>query len=402
MEYNLDELDANLSNNDPGSLPPRPSLDRRATTGGHSGGARSQQARTRRGSLMPVADAVDSTSTKSGPGGDGAASRRSGRRSRMSDLNLFNFELQDLAQKILLNDGETSASYHEYAVYTPPAKDRDGPFRSPSIMADSEEALRMFRGAIRDGHGLDDEVSLPTPQSRHAKGTHTPEVLPLGCNEVHWASLSRFLPGKPRLLGRVRQLIVDRRPLPVTSESNSHQDGLFLTQEDYNSLDLHAATLPTIGRVTSESSFWDARKETLYIVFSFSANPQPPYDFLSMAYKLKTRTTTALIRRSFDTRWHDDDALDEYEKRLEASRSLWAHPLVLPIVLLQVQFLRTEEEVVANNDEVLELEGKVDDLTGRAKARKRIPRPQSSWRRGAAQAAIAPSRSARCGASLPS
>ncbi|KAK6856174.1 hypothetical protein PG995_008325 [Apiospora arundinis] len=361
MEYNLDELDANLSNNDPGSLPPRPSLDRRATTGGHSGGARSQQARTRRGSLMPVADAVDSTSTKSGPGGDGAASRRSGRRSRMSDLNLFNFELQDLAQKILLNDGETSASYHEYAVYTPPVKDRDGPFRSPSIMADSEEALRMFRGAIRDGHGLDDEgefVEIP--------------------------------PGKPRLLGRVRQLIVDRRPLPVTSESNSHQDGLFLTQEDYNSLDLHAATLPTIGRVTSESSFWDARKETLYIVFSFSANPQPPYDFLSMAYKLKTRTTTALIRRSFDTRWHDDDALDEYEKRLEASRSLWAHPLVLPIVLLQVQFLRTEEEVVANNDEVLELEGRVDDLTGRAKARKRIPRPQSSWRRGSSSGGDSP------------
>lgn len=138
----------------------------------------------------------------------------------MSDLNLFNFELQDLAQKILLNDGETSASYHEYAVYTPPVKDRDGPFRSPSIMADSEEALRMFRGAIRDGHGLDDEVSLPTPQSRHAKGTHTPEVLPLGCNEVHWwapmqarltcsypqGEFVEIPPGKPRLLGRVRQL----------------------------------------------------------------------------------------------------------------------------------------------------------------------------------------------------
>lgn len=100
-----------------------------------------------------------------------------------------------------------------------------------------------------------------------------------------------------------------------------------------------------------------------------------------MTYKIQTRTTTALIRRSFDTRWHDDDALDEYEKRLEASRSLWAHPLVLPIVLLQVQFLRTEEEVVANNDEVLELEGKVDDLTGRAKTQKRSQRPQSSWRR---------------------
>lgn len=99
-----------------------------------------------------------------------------------------------------------------------------------------------------------------------------------------------------------------------------------------------------------------------------------------MSYKLKTRTTTALIRRSFDTRWHDDDALDEYEKRLDASRSLWAHPLVLPIVLLQVQFLRTEEEVVANNDEVLELEAKVDDLTGSAKKVPRPRRPKTSRR----------------------
>ncbi|KAK8034541.1 hypothetical protein PG993_009536 [Apiospora rasikravindrae] len=341
MEYNLDELDANLSNNTETPLPKRPSLDRHRTTGGHSGGGGSRNYHTRRGSLMPPGVDTAATSTKSGLSG-GSFGLGAGRRSRTSDLNLFNFELRDLAQKVLLTDGDTHASYHEFAVYAPPGKDLDGPFRSPSIMADDDEALRLFRGSIRDGHGLDDEgefVEAP--------------------------------PGKPRLLGRVRQLIVDRRPLPVTHDSNSHQDGLFITPEDYSSLELHASTLPTIGRVTSESSFWDARKETLYIVLSFSANPQPPYDFLSMAYKLKTRTTTALIRRSFDTRWHDEDALDEYEKRLEASRSLWAHPLVLPIVLLQVQFLRTEEEVVANNDEVLDLEAKVDDLTGSAKSRRR-------------------------------
>ncbi|KAK7953833.1 hypothetical protein PG996_014721 [Apiospora saccharicola] len=351
MEYNLDEFDANLSNSPETLLPARPSLDRRATSGGHSGGGGSRNQRTRRGSLMPVPDTNTNASTKSGLSGQ-AGGRRDGTRSRLPDLNLFNFELRDLAQKILLTDGDTHASYHEYAVYTPPAKDIDGPFRSPSIMADDDEALRMFRGAMRDGHGLDDEgefVEAP--------------------------------PGMPRLLGRVRQLIVDRRLLPATHDvnSSSHQDGLFLTPDDWNSLELHASTLPTIGRVTSESSFWDSRKETLYIVFSFSANPQPPYDFLSMSYKIKTRTTTALIRRSFDTRWHDDDALDEYEKRLDASRSLWAHPLVLPIVLLQVQFLRTEEEVVANNDEVLDLEAKVDDLTGSAK-KTRARRPKTSRR----------------------
>lgn len=83
-----------------------------------------------------------------------------------------------------------------------------------------------------------------------------------------------------------------------------------------------------------------------------------------MTYDVRSKTTSSLIRRSFDTRWHDEDALDEYERRLDASRDRWAHPLVLPTVLLQVQLLRCEEAVVSNNGEVLELEGRVDDLTG--------------------------------------
>lgn len=100
------------------------------------------------------------------------------------------------------------------------------------------------------------------------------------------------------------------------------------------------------------------------IILSFSSNPQPPYDFLSMAYNLRTKTTTALIRRSFNARWHDEDSLDEYERRLDSCRGRWAHPLILPIVLLQVQLLRTEEAVIANNSEVLVLEGRVDSVTG--------------------------------------
>lgn len=100
------------------------------------------------------------------------------------------------------------------------------------------------------------------------------------------------------------------------------------------------------------------------LILSFSNNPKPPYDFLSMTYKLKSKTTTALIRRSFDARWHQDDALDEYERRLDSSRSRWSHPLVLPIVLLQVQLYRTEEAVMANNGEVLLLEAHVDGITG--------------------------------------
>lgn len=100
-----------------------------------------------------------------------------------------------------------------------------------------------------------------------------------------------------------------------------------------------------------------------------------------MRYDLRTRTTTALIRRSFDTRWHDEDALDEYERRLDASRDRWAHPLVLPTVLLQVQLLRMEEAVLANNGEVLELENLVDTLANghrRAGAKAQFRRTHST------------------------
>lgn len=83
-----------------------------------------------------------------------------------------------------------------------------------------------------------------------------------------------------------------------------------------------------------------------------------------MRYDLRRKTATALVRRSFDTRWHEEDALDEYERRLDSCRDRWEHPLVLPIVLLQVQLYRTEEQVFANNGEVLSLEAHVDAVTG--------------------------------------
>ncbi|KAK6204100.1 hypothetical protein LQW54_008454 [Pestalotiopsis sp. IQ-011] len=236
MEYNLDELETSgalsTATHQPTAAGPqnnrRPNPVRR-------GSSTPNVPATRRGSLVPSAD----LGLPSPPAG------RRRRQSRLHELNLFHFDLRELVRDVLLTEGESLTSYHEYAVFSAP-DGLDEP-HSPSIMSNGEDGLRMFHDAINKGHGLDDE---------------------------------------------------------------------------------------------------------------------PPYDFLSMKYELRNRTTTALIRRSFDTRWHDEFSLDEYERRLDASRDRWAHPLVLPTVLLQVQLLRTEEAVVANNGEVLELEGRVDDLTG--------------------------------------
>ncbi|KAI1766478.1 hypothetical protein GGR53DRAFT_486240 [Hypoxylon sp. FL1150] len=328
-EYNLDDLDITIGDarNQAADVsgPPRRDGSRRTAPSTRTTPS------TRRGSLIPGV----------GVGALASASQNLARKQqqqhRLDELNLFNFDLRDLVRDVLLpKGGESRVSYHEYAVFAPAGP--DGETRSPSIMSEGEEGLQMFRSAITNGHGLDYEGNFTAAQK-----------------------------GKHLLQGRVRQVIAHRRfryqELPDTPGMNT-PDGLYLNVEDYESLGLHSGTLPTLERVTLESLFWDSRRETVYLILSFSSSPQPPYDFLSMNYKLRSKTTTALIRRSFDTRWHAEDALDEYERRLDSCRARWSHPLVLPVVLLQVQLFRTEEAVQANNAEVLALEAHVDAVTG--------------------------------------
>ncbi|KAI0455058.1 hypothetical protein F5B21DRAFT_472720 [Xylaria acuta] len=313
LNYNLDDLDLALSE----------ARHQAAAIAGPSSDRRRTAPNTRHGSLV-----LSATGPSSG------ASRRKG--GSLHERNLFHFGLKDLMREILLEDGESCVSYHEYAVFSPPDGVSDKEPRSPSIMSEGDEGLRMFRGAVRNGHGLDNEGDF----------TANPK-------------------GKRSLQGRVRQVIARRRICHRLADGiGSMGDGLDFRIDDYETLGLHPATLPGLTRVTTESSFWDAKRESFHLILSFSSNPRPPYDFLSMTYKLRTKTTTALIRRSFDTRWHDDDALDEYERRFDSCRARWAHPLILPIVLLQVQLLRTEEAVISNNGEVLLLEGRVDAVTG--------------------------------------
>ncbi|KAK5632610.1 hypothetical protein RRF57_008324 [Xylaria bambusicola] len=325
--YNLDDLDIALSD----------ARHQAVTIAGPSNDGRRTAPSTRRGSLVPAATTGGTSGGRS--------------RSLNHDLGLFSFGLKELMGEVLLKDGES--------LYSPPDGDPDRETRSPSIMSEGEDGLRMFRNAVRNGHGLDNVTMYYT-----TRPTKMYKQLKLG-----WLLLSfnRVTSLQSRRGGVLyREDIARRRTGPprMPDGGGGAPDGLNLTIEDYETLDLHPATLTSLTRITSEASFWDAKKEHFHVILSFSSNPQPPYDFLSMTYGLRTKTTTALVRRSFDTRWHAEDALDEYERRFDSCRARWAHPLVLPIVLLQVQFLRTEEAVSANNTEVLLLEGRVDAVTG--------------------------------------
>jgi hypothetical protein len=89
-----------------------------------------------------------------------------------------------------------------------------------------------------------------------------------------------------------------------------------------------------------------------------------PYDFLSLTYDLKSRCTTVLIRQSNHPRRQEMENIDEYDNRMEACRSHWAHPFIMPVVLLQVQFSRTEEAVAENNNNVMVLQAEVGSIAG--------------------------------------
>ncbi|KAI1287754.1 hypothetical protein F5Y03DRAFT_389298 [Xylaria venustula] len=255
------------------------------------------------------------------------------------ERGLFNFGLKELMDEILLKDGKSHVSYHEYAVFAPLDGEPRDETHFPSITSEGENALHMFRNALKKGHGLDSAGNF----------TANPK-------------------GNCLLKGRVRQVITRRRTSPRQPDESSHaSDGLDLTVNDFEALNLHPVTLASIRRTTSEAFFWDAKREAFRKPVDpvpFSSNPRPLYDFLSMTYTLGTKTTTALVRHSFDAKRKCEDAVSEYERRLDSCRARWAHPLVLPVVLIQVQLLRTEDAVKANDEEVHLLEKGVRAVTG--------------------------------------
>ena len=83
-----------------------------------------------------------------------------------------------------------------------------------------------------------------------------------------------------------------------------------------------------------------------------------------MTYDLKLRCSTVLIRQSYNPCRHNLEDLDEYDHRLEACRSHWVHPFITPVVLLQVQFSRTEEAIADNIAFVWALESEVSNFSG--------------------------------------
>ncbi|KAF6802305.1 hypothetical protein CMUS01_15394 [Colletotrichum musicola] len=269
--------------------------------------------------------------------------------SRYQGLNssdLFRFDTLALRDDILLIDGRTASKveYDEYVVFK---KDRSIP-----------------SGPEPDEEGGDD-VSF---KLNHTEETPGYQMLDLAFRRG-WVvdpngDFTQDPVRDPALVldGRVRRVrsICFRR----NKSLDRREDGITMTPQDLDALELHPATLQYSRRVTNESRFWSLDQNKLSLILSFSMNPRTPYDFMSLTYNIRTRTSTVLVRQSYHPRQHNLENLDEYDLRMESCRGHWAHPFVTPVVLLQVQFMRTEEAVMENIDHVKSLEWDVSSIAG--------------------------------------
>ncbi|KAF3763416.1 hypothetical protein M406DRAFT_261384 [Cryphonectria parasitica EP155] len=275
--------------------------------------------------------------------------------------DLFLHDTNTLQGDILLREGASHLKFQEYAIFAKDPDidcastihsgdtDNDRPFlrHIPQHITskDGSRGDELFHQALRDDYAVDVDGGW----SPRLKSSHL-------------------------LQGRVRQVICHRRP-NIKSSEDLDLDGLYLTAEDYAAMDLHPATLQYVRRRAVESTFWDRHHEKLSIILSFPTDPQAPYDFLSMTYIVTDRTTTTLIRQSSFVEPHQNnsnsnggggggDDLEQYDTRMQACKSHWAHPLVIPVMLLQVQFASTERAVAENHSEVLAVERDVSNMAG--------------------------------------
>ncbi|CRK33864.1 hypothetical protein BN1723_014785 [Verticillium longisporum] len=262
----------------------------------------------------------------------------------LNSSNLFEFDERLLRDHILADNSSGSGiEYDEYVVYkrgsgatTPSHGDLAEHQPQGTISHRFNQAdipgFEMLNLAFRQDYLVDQDGAFATSDQLDSSMT------------VH---------------GRVRRVVCFRR-----GHSFDRVDGLSITSDDLTAMDLHPATLQYSRRTTTEGRFWSVDKSKVSLLLAFSSHPRTPYDFLSMTYDLRSRTSTVLIRQSHNPRRDDFQELDEYDNRLEACRAQWAHPFVTPVVLLQVQFGRTEEAILENLLHVEILEQDVHNISG--------------------------------------
>lgn len=96
------------------------------------------------------------------------------------------------------------------------------------------------------------------------------------------------------------------------------------------------------------------------MILSFPPTPLIRFNGISLSYNVSSRFTNALIGEINDV--HDGLQAEDFKKMLDNCHAYWAHPLLVPVLLLDMLMSRLEGEILVNVASIQEIETTVSQL----------------------------------------
>jgi hypothetical protein len=96
------------------------------------------------------------------------------------------------------------------------------------------------------------------------------------------------------------------------------------------------------------------------LVLSFSPTPLIRFNSISLSYNVSSRFTNALIGEILDV--HDGLQVKDFVEMLDNCHAYWAHPLLVPALLLDMLMSSLEGEILVNITSIQDIETTVSQL----------------------------------------
>lgn len=96
------------------------------------------------------------------------------------------------------------------------------------------------------------------------------------------------------------------------------------------------------------------------MVLSFPPTPLIRFNSISLSYNVSSRCTNALIVEIRDV--CDGLQVEDFKNMLDTCHAYWAHPLLVPVLLLDMLMSSLEGEILVNIDSIKNIETTVSQL----------------------------------------
>jgi hypothetical protein len=96
------------------------------------------------------------------------------------------------------------------------------------------------------------------------------------------------------------------------------------------------------------------------VLLSFPPFPLIRFSNISLSYHISSKFTNALIIELDEVR--DGLQVEDFKRMLDTCHSFWAHPLLVPVLFLDMLMSKLEVEILVNIDSILEIETIISKL----------------------------------------